>query len=104
MGIAVALCLWSKQNFFPAEVVKEIPVLGPCAVGGSRCPVWKSLWLRRPNSLPAVTLVGKSFLSNFLFLFDLTKAEPAGRLSQDRSLSIVVLLVLLPRKDFNSTS
>lgn len=95
VGIDVALCLWSKQNFFPAEVVEEIPVLSPRAVGGSGCPIWKSLWLGRHDSLPAVTLLSKSFLSSFPFPFDLTKAEPVCRPSQDRSLNIVVLLVLL---------
>lgn len=95
VNIVVALCLWSKLNFFPAEVVEEMPVLTPHAVGGSGCPIWKSLWLGRHDSLPAVILLSKSFLSSFPFPFDPTKAEPACRPSQDRSLNIVVLLVLL---------
>lgn len=38
-SIVVALCLWSKLNFFLAEVVEEVPVPGPHAVGGSGCPI-----------------------------------------------------------------
>jgi len=87
--------LWSKPNFFPAEAVEEMPVPSPCTVGGSKCPIWKSLWLGRRANLPAVILLSKSSLSSFPFRFDPTKAEAACRPSQDRSLNIVVLLVLL---------
>lgn len=83
------------NSFFQAEAVVEMPVLGPHVVGGRGCPVWKSLWLGRHNSLPAVILLSKYFLSSFSFPFDPTEAEPACRPSQDRSLSIAVLLVLL---------
>lgn len=95
MSVLFALCLWSKLNFFPAEVVEEVPVPSPHAVGRSGCPTWNSFWLGRHNSLPAVILLSKSFLSSFPFSFDPTRAEPAFRPSQDRSLSIAVLLVLL---------
>lgn len=87
VSIVIALCLWSKLNFFPAEVVEEMPVPSPCAVGGSGCPIWNNLCLARHNSLPAVILLNKSFLSSFPFPFDPTKAEPACRPSQDRSLN-----------------
>ena len=43
VSIVVALCLWSKLNFFPAEVVEDMPVPSPRAVGGSGRPSWKSL-------------------------------------------------------------